>query len=160
MSHDATISQLPHRTTLARAGSLMKTVAIPHWVARFDRKIPTPIKIKLALPPPPFPKKPNSPPPLKQEFSGHGVVQQKEPKNARRLLTWRSHIRPQNCGRKNYGHADFSDLSFPEMQSQKWPQHSSFLSTVREQTKFIEKKARLRKVNSCIFLDSLGGGGF
>ena len=38
-----------------------------------------------------------------------GVCQQKEPKNARRPSNWRSHFRPQNCGRKFYGHHALSD---------------------------------------------------
>ena len=50
------------------------------------RKIPAPIKIKLALLPPPLSIKPQHPPPppKTQNFMGMGVFQKKEPKNARR----------------------------------------------------------------------------
>ena len=44
------------------------------------RKIPAPIKIKLALPPPPFLQSPGPPSLQKEGFYGHGVFQQKEPK--------------------------------------------------------------------------------
>ena len=55
------------------------------------RKIPTPIKIKLALPPPP-PSKKATTPPKRTNFMGMGVFQQKEPQNARRPKKWRSHF--------------------------------------------------------------------
>ena len=43
---------------------------------------------------------------------GMGIFQQKEPKNARRPQNWCSQFRPQNCGRKFYGHHAFSEISF------------------------------------------------
>ena len=45
------------------------------------RKIPVPIKIKIGTSAPPLQKTPS--PPQNEEFYGQGVVQQKEPKNAR-----------------------------------------------------------------------------
>ena len=42
---------------------------------------------------------------------GMGVFRQKEPKNARRPLNWRSHFRPQSCRRKFYGRRAFSEHS-------------------------------------------------
>ena len=66
-------------------------------------------KIGTSTPPlPPFHK--NHDPPKRRNFMGIGAFfQQKEPKNARRPQNWHSHFRPQNRGRKFYGHEAFSD---------------------------------------------------
>ena len=48
------------------------------WVPQLG-KIPTPIKIELALPPP-HSKNHDPPPPNSRNFMGMGVFQQKEPK--------------------------------------------------------------------------------
>ena len=71
------------------------------------RKIPAPIKVKSALPPPK--KKPEiTPPPLNEEFYGHGVFLQKERifPGAHRTISG-----PGIAGKKFYGHEDFSERS-------------------------------------------------
>ena len=76
-------------------------------------KIPTPIKIKLALPPPP-PSQKNEPPPLKRRMLwARGVSSRKNPKMPGAHKDWHSHFRPQNCGRKNYRHEAFSEHQVP-----------------------------------------------
>ena len=66
----------------------------------------------------PFQETPN-PLPKRRNLMGMGFFQQKEPKNARRPSNWRSHFRPQNCGRINYGHEAFflkhTQKRFPEI---------------------------------------------
>ena len=85
----------------------------PHFCWRkcadkFSRKIPCKIlqnshanKDQIGTSPPP--------PPKRAILWAYGVFQQKEPKHARRPLNWGSHFRPQNCGRKSYGHQAFSE---------------------------------------------------
>ena len=69
------------------------------------RKIPAPIKIKSALPPP----QTQIPPPKTRNFMDMEVFLQKERRNSRRPSNWHRHFRPQNCGHEFYEHEDCSE---------------------------------------------------
>ena len=107
--HRDTWQQAPGPQGVSEA--LCNVVFMLHAFLACPRTVPTPIKIKLALPtsPPPCKKTQHPPPPKRRIFLGMGVFQQNEPKNARRPYNWRSIFWPQNCGRKNYGHEASSD---------------------------------------------------
>ena len=59
-------------------GDLWQPRVSQTWVPKF-RKIPAPIKIKLAVPPPTLLKRPRTTPLKRRSFMGMGVFQQKEP---------------------------------------------------------------------------------
>ena len=63
------------------------------------RRIPAHIKIKLALPPPPFPKIPRPPPPKTRNFIGMGFPAERT-KKCQAPIDWCSRFRPQIEGGK------------------------------------------------------------
>ena len=65
-------------------------------------------QIKSALPPRPPSKKAQNPPPKRRNFMCMGGFPTERTQNPRRPQNSCGHFRPQNCGRKNYGHEDFS----------------------------------------------------
>ena len=102
MGADRALSQRPE----SRA---RKTPNHPRRKPPLIGKIPAFIKIKLALPRPPFP---NNPDPTKiVEFYGHGGFPAERTKTFQAPENWCSHFRPQNCRQKNYGYEAFSEFS-------------------------------------------------
>ena len=95
-ANSATESQAGVTTgkTSQKAGAFQETPT-PSTFSEVSQKNPRAHKNKIGTSTP-LPENPN-PPPRTPNFMGTGVVQQKEPKNARRPLDWRGHFRPQTC---------------------------------------------------------------
>ena len=73
-------------------------------------KIPRPMKIKLALPPPLSPTKKTQPPSLKRGISwAWEVFRQKEPTKMPGAQKLAQPFPAPNCGQKNYGHQAVSE---------------------------------------------------